>query len=155
MTHISQSFPDLLNHFMFGGLEVHFPSKRRQPGLPFPSHGMFWSRQRCMGHPLLMLIEALYFAEVQLASWVSSRIKAPGPVLHVIAKAVLLSTSLSFPPGRALRMLLGGSKPTSCFWGFLTAIGAGAEVLLCSHLCKRWFFSFYMPYASFLHIKQR
>lgn len=108
-----------------------------------------------MGHPLLLLIEALYFAEVQLASWVSSSIKAPGPVLHMIAKAVLLSTSLSFPQGRVLRMLLGGQQVYIFFsGGFLPPLGPGQRFSFAAIFAKGGFFSFYVPYASFLHIKQ-
>lgn len=100
-----------------------------------------------------MLREVLYFAEVQLASAPSSRTEAPGPhaALHVIAKAVLLSTPLGFSAGMRAQnapgyiLFLGVSYH---HWGW------GRASALQPSLQKMIFFFFNIPCVSFLHIKQ-
>jgi len=99
-----------------------------------------------MGYPLLRLIEVLYFAEIQVAISASSRTEPPGltlhTVLHVIAKAVLLSTPLGLQQGRVLRMLLGAASLHVVSGGLLLLLGLGQRFCIAATFAKDNFIFF-------------
>lgn len=143
MTHISQAFPDLLNHFVFGGVGSPLSIKVEAA---CPSSSLPWDvlvQAKVHGAPLAPADRSTVFCRGAAGKLGEQQHQSPRPRVAHDSQSCSAFHITELSTGTSAQDAPGGAASLHLFfWGFLTAIGARAEVLLCSHLCKRWVFFF-------------